>query len=420
MRIALQSILWYFLLAIFVFGLGGMIAFVLVSDAVRVETDYELLGRLYQTKRALRDGAPIRYINNSNVHVSVLDKDLQIQRDSFYQDTIIYLRRTGREESFRKLVAFQPINNQNYRIEIVDIIFEQEDILGVVSQIILRLFLFMSLAILIGSVLISIKLTNPFRSILLSIKNFSLKSNQPLDLPETNVYEFKKMNAFLEQMTDKARKDYQSLKEFTENASHELQTPIAIAKGKLELLEQDPSINTEQYQLIEATQHSLTKLSKLGNALSLLTKIENQEFITTAYTDFSEIVRKTSSLFKEIAQLQNVDLQAEIQPDVQLRVDAILADVLVTNLLKNAIQHNVPDGWVKLQLTKGKLIVQNSGEPLSVEPDALFTRFKKSNQTTGSLGLGLAIVKKICEVNGFTVAYKNEETLHQFEVVLDG
>jgi signal transduction histidine kinase len=219
-------------------------------------------------------------------------------------------------------------------------------------------------------------------------------------------------------MTSKARRDYQSLKEFTENASHEMQTPLAIAKGKLELLQQNINLDENQSKLLDDSQKALTKLSRLGQALSLLAKIENQEFTTQTNIDFSTIVTHTISLFEELATLKNIKLEYYLQPNIYVKMDTTLADVLVTNIIKNAIQHNIENGWIRVYLDQHKLEVINSGEELHLSPETLFLRFKKSNQSKGSLGLGLAIVKKICEVNQLQVQYNYNDQTHSVQILL--
>ncbi|NJL77475.1 MAG: HAMP domain-containing histidine kinase [Saprospiraceae bacterium] len=245
-----------------------------------------------------------------------------------------------------------------------------------------------------------------------------MKSDKPMNLPQSNIFEFKQLNAFLVRMTSKARRDYQSLKEFTENASHEIQTPLAVAKGKLELLQQSNNLDESQSELLDASQKALTKISRLGQALSLLAKIDNQEFTAQHTIDFSTIVAHTLGIFEEIAALKGVTLETKIQTDVRVKMDATLADILVTNLVKNAIQHNTENGWIRIHLDEHQFEVTNSGEELHFPPDQLFMRFKKSNQSKGSLGLGLAIVKKICDVSQVQVQYDYADRVHKITVAL--
>jgi signal transduction histidine kinase len=415
MRLISKALLWYLLLAVVVFGLGGIITFVLVKDAVEKETDYELSRNLRQIQRAIEKGQPTDLLENEMVKIYPLNQ-APVEEDRFYSDTLVYHARTERMENFRKLVAFRNVEERPYKIEIIDIYFEQDDIIEVVSQILLRLFVIFSLVLLLGSFLISRFIFRPFEELLASIDRWSLKSNTPLKIPKTSTKELQKLNEFLKRMTNKARHDYQSLKEFTENASHEMQTPLAIAKGKLEILQEDPSLTVEQLQLIQSAQFSLDKLSKLGKALTLLTKIENLEFETTDHTNISEVAQRISRQFEELANMKGLRLQKHIHPDVKLQIDPLLADIMITNLLKNALQHNIKDGRIEIELDEHQLCVKNTGPEPQGPMDELFKRFKKSNGSNGTLGLGLAIVKKIGDVHQMKVEYNFEEGLHKVKV----
>ncbi|NJK84203.1 MAG: sensor histidine kinase [Saprospiraceae bacterium] len=162
----------------------------------------------------------------------------------------------------------------------------------------------------------------------------------------------------------------------------------------------------------------MSKLSKLSSALALLAKIENQEFVAQQTIDFSEVVAHNVALFSEIAELKDLSIEADIAPAIQLNMDSALADILVANLLKNAIQHNVDEGWIKISLTPHQLLLENTGKPLTTTPETLFVRFRKNNQSSASLGLGLAIVKKIADLNGLTIDYQQEANIHRITISL--
>lgn len=384
----------------------------MVRTVVNRETDYEL----QQTLREIRNAAAFEngldiYNERNSVSIRAFPKGHVIKPDTILKDTFIYLKRTDRVEGFRKLITNTQLEDQFYHIEISEIIIEEGDIISVVSWIIIRLFLFLTAALLIGNFLISKNLFRPFEHLLKSLDKFRIKTNEPLSTMDTKTQEFQRLNQFAEEMTNKARLDYQNLKEFSENASHEMQTPIAIAQGKLELLLESPDLTEGQLSLVHTTQQSINKISRLGQALTLLTKIDNEEFNRKESIDFSKIVATNVQNFAELAQMQGITLEKKLDQGVQIQIDPVLADILITNLLKNSLQHNLPEGWVKVRLTEEYFEVKNSGEPPKLPTEQLFQRFKKNNQSKGTLGLGLAIVKRICEVNGCEVeySYANEE-----------
>ena len=234
-------------------------------------------------------------------------------------------------------------------------------------------------------------------------------------MTHTRTYEFKELNQFLEKMTNKALDDYRSLKEFSENASHELQTPLAIIRGKLELL-METRIDEKQASLIEGIQNAVQKLSAVNQSLILLTKLENQEYPVKEKMNFSHFVKGEIESFRELIEMKSLSLTTKIEPEVYLNLNPVLADILFTNLFTNAIRHNLMNGSIDVTLSSSGLSVKNTGDPPKVATQELFKRFKKDKQSSESTGLGLAIVKQICDLNNFTAGYEYTSGLHELSI----
>ena len=416
MRLITKTTLLFLVLALIVFGIGGIVIYKGVQKEVARETDYALRYHLKVIVEGVEAGKPIEDYLGHKVRIQQLDGTPVEESKPVFTDTMAMHPQLDRMEIHRKLTVVKPLKGINYRIEIMDVFIETGDVFDGVVKIMTRLFLVLSVVLVLFSFLISRQVFKPFQESLRRIANFNLNSNKQLEMPQTSIKEFKDLNQFVTEMTDKARKDYLSLKEFSENASHEMQTPIAIAKGKLEILLESNELQPEQFQLIESAQQALSRLSKLGQALSLLTKIENKEFSNAASIDFSDVVNETASNFKEIVELKGLKMNKEVQSGVLLPIDSALADILVANLLKNAVQHNIENGWIQIDLNENQLSVKNSGLPPTVPTEELFNRFRKSRQASSSLGLGLAIVQKICEANDFKINYTFVDGTHQLVV----
>lgn len=414
MRLIIKTTLLYLILAMLVFGIGGVVIHSMVKREVQKETDWALMSNLRLLVQSIEEGKPVDALQNRKVSIEQLGNVAVIEAAPVMSDTLVM--HLDRLEPFRQLTTIKAIQGEAYRFRLMDVFIESEDMYEGVVRTMTWLYLGLGLVLLIFGFLLSRWLFKPFDLILKKIEDFNLKSEKPLDLPPSSTMEFNLLRQFIGNMTTKATKDYLTLKEFSENASHEMQTPIAVAQGKLELLQESPKLQTEELQLLQSAQSSLQKLSKLGQALSLLTKIENKEFSTLESIDFSKLVNKVWNTFDELAALKNIAAQSIIEPNIRLQIDPALADILVSNLLKNAIQHNQENGWIKLELEKSHLKVSNPGLPPSVPTNQLFERFRKNNQSGGSLGLGLAIVKKICDVNDLTVAYRFVEGVHEVEI----
>jgi signal transduction histidine kinase len=417
MNLITKTTLFYLLVAVLVFGAGGWITYHLVKQEVTKETDFALYDEVDEVAEDVRSGVPIEVLRRGKVDIVHLGDNLGL--DTFYRfsDTLgPHPYREGEMENYRKIERIKAIDSSYYRISITDVFIESDDIYEVVVEIMWRLFLILGVSMLVASLLLTRWLLDPFQRILNSIRSFDLRQKEPLELPQTSTKEFRQLNAFVGAMAQRARQDFNSVKEFSENASHEMQTPLAIARGKLELLTETEPLNEEQLRLINDTQQSLRRLSKLGNALLLLTKIDNQEFRPREPIDFSERVNECLDNFEELAMLRGLPLQREIQPAVMLSIEPTLADVLIANLVRNAIRHNIEEGSIEVKLDEQQLSIRNTGQVPTIATEDLFDRFQKSQQSQNSLGLGLAIVKKICEANRLGVHYTFEGGWHKISV----
>lgn len=412
MRLLTKATLLFLIVALLVFGVGGIITYQMVVQEVQMETDYYLSETFKATVKAIEAGKAIEALDNEKVIITPLSGNNWPDTMAHYKDTIAEHFNLHRLEPHRNLTRIKEINNTFYRISITDVLIELDDMYEGVIGVLSRLFLFLSASVILGSILISRWLFQPFTQLLDRLSKFNLNDATGLKVPETSTREFRQLNSFLLKMTEKAQVDYSSLKEFTENASHEMQTPIAIAKGKLELMLETPELDEEQVGLIQGAYQAISRLSSIGNSLTLLSKIENLEFSATKSINFSELVENSIQYYQELAELKEIKLASDITPEVKLPIENSLGEIMVSNLIKNAIQHNNPNGWIKINLTPEYLSVKNSGSQPSVDPSRLFDRFRKGNQSGGSLGLGLSIVKKIAEASNWSVTYDYKEETH--------
>ncbi len=403
MSLISKTVLWILLISILVFGIGGVVAYNLIKKEIQIETDYHLRTQLSTLEKQIANGADYRQLLSDRIFINqtgIAGVDTVI-----IQDTLAKHPQIGTMESFRKLVALKSIDDTPYSFTIIDVIVEESDIYDSTVGIITRLFIMLALAVIIGGFFISKFLLSPFNGILQAIDTFQINQKEPLHLPDTKTREFSRLNQFLSRMTEHIKTEYQTLKTFSENASHEMQTPLAIALGKLDLLMDDNSLTESQFQNVQSAQLALKRLSTLGKSLSLLTKIENQEFDPNAQVDFSTLVKDTIENFKELYAMNDITLQTNVQPGVKINMDKKLGVILLNNLFGNSLKHNDKNGFVRLDLNSSRLSIENSGSPPPHNPDLLFHRFIKNPEKEDSTGLGLAIVKEICDFYELTITY---------------
>ncbi|GAA0890748.1 HAMP domain-containing sensor histidine kinase [Fulvivirga kasyanovii] len=416
MKLIFKITLLYLLISLVVFLIGGIITHQIIMREV-----------IYEEQRFLRERLDfaIRMIERRKLHKPFERDKIKIiplgtrgeETEIAFSDTVVMHSTLQRMEPHNKLDVVKKVGQQYYKITLYDLIVEEDDIAEGVNEALVKVYLLLLVVVLILSWVASAFLLKPFNITLDHIKNFSLRKNNPIKYKKSNTKEFDKLNKFVEEMTEKIQTDYQSLKEFTENASHEMQTPLSIANGKLELLMESDNLTDEQVALIVSAQGSVQRLSRMGKALSLLTKIENKEFESTEEINLSELLLKLLFDFKELADLKSIKIESEIQEHVKVNMDSTLAAIMVTNLLQNAIRHNYEEGRIHVVLTHTRLSISNTGGALKSDPGSLFERFKKDNQSKESVGLGLSIVKKICEVSSFDISYQYQEPDHTIEVI---
>jgi signal transduction histidine kinase len=273
------------------------------------------------------------------------------------------------------------------------------------------------IVVIIFNWIISRNLWAPFRRSLQKIRNTELSKIQTVHFEKTNTKEFNELNSSLNELRDKIYQDYINMKEFTENAAHEMQTPIAVVRGKLELLLQDHNLNEGQLQSVAEAAEVLNRLGKLNEGLLLLAKIENNQYESVELISLAGITKKYLQLFDELVQDKRLTVETDFKEDFNIRLHSVLADSLVANLLGNAIKYNYKGGTIKIETGKGKYTISNTSQRGPIASNKLFMRFNTSKEGgESSNGLGLAIVKKIADANGLQLHYHAKNGIHCFEL----
>ena len=259
------------------------------------------------------------------------------------------------------------------------------------------------------------KIWKPFYQTLEKLTAFKISGPLP-QLPSTEIDEFRLLNTTLDNLLKKAAADYRHNKEFGENASHELQTHLAIIRANTEKLineNRDSEIPGE----LEKIYSAVTALSQIQKSLLLLGKIGNQEFCNLVKTDLKTTVEQSLETFREAIEIREIKVTSVLD-DCVVTTDPGLAGILVNNLLKNAVKYNVQGGFIQIGLNKNELEISNSGQPFAGNPETMLKRFEKGKD--GNIGIGLAIVKQICGLYNFGVSYTvSDEAVHTVKVVFN-
>jgi signal transduction histidine kinase len=212
------------------------------------------------------------------------------------------------------------------------------------------------------------------------------------------------------------RNDYLSLKEYNENAAHEIQTPLAIIRSKLEILMQRKELKKESINLIESINEATTRLFKLNQGLLLISKIDNFYFQEGKEISLKQIIGNSIIHYKEIMQLKKITVEMEANDPAIVKMNEILAEVLISNLISNAVRYNIDRGYIKCLINNRYLTISNSGVPLKTDPELLFRRFHKTSENPQSVGLGLSIVKKIADTYKMKITYTCTGNIHELRL----
>lgn len=328
----------------------------------------------------------------------------------------IYNKKEDEEEPFRRIDFLVTQNAQNYIATVKKSEQETEDIVRLILTITFLVIAVLLLVLFITNRFLLDKLWKPFHHTLNQLKQFNLYSKNEIMPQPTNVDEFKELNETAILLTQKVKNDYDSLKSFTGNASHEIQTPLAIIKNKIELLFQSEHLDESQINIIHSLNDAASRLSRLNQSLLLLTKIENRQFEQTQEINLSSVLKKCIENFHEAAELKDINIEKNIKENIFVEMNDSLAEIVISNILINAIKHNYEGGNIKVNLDEHSLIVSNTGYAPKLKPAELFERFKKDSSSQDSLGLGLSIVKTICDIYRFIPIYIFKDRRHVLKI----
>jgi signal transduction histidine kinase len=339
------------------------------------------------------------------------------KRIEYYNDTIAYDRDAEGFVPCRHLaVRDHDQQGRGYVIHIYKPLSETRKLIVEILVITAVVFVLLLLVLVVVNYFVARRAWIPFYRTLRTLNDYDINKDIPLVLTPSRIHEFTRLNQALERMSKKIRRDFMNLKEFNENAAHELQTPLAVIRTKLDLLIQDGSLSEEQLELIGSVYDSVTRMSKLNQGLLLISKIDNNQFSQDGDVRFSALFDLALQHMAEFIDHRRLTVTSTYREEKPVMMDMALAEILVNNLLSNAIRYNIDGGTISITVHGRCLEITNTGVPLHTDPESLFERFRKDGRWSDSVGLGLAIVKKIAEHYGMTASYRCAGNLHTLNI----
>jgi len=403
---------YYFIYTVLLLLVGGVTFYYVMSYVIRDQVKETLENELaYFEKQAQDDEKLLKPTQDLEFSLSRSNRSNVVADE--VKDTLIQEVDEDEMAPFLQLTAYRNIHDKSYTIVVRESLIESDEILFGTSITMIVLLALILLGMLLINNYLSGKLWKPFYTTLNKLKQFNLNGQDDIALKHSGIEEFDELNAVLSKMTEKIKKDYKSLKQFSENASHEIQTPIAIIKSHVDRLMQ--SVKEEKaLQDVHKIEQASNRISKINQALLLLTRIENRQFSLMENVDINTITKQCLEDFDELIKARDlkVSLHAEDATTI-IKANQSLIQVMISNLINNAIKHNIPDGSINILIQNQQMMFENTGKPLVSDPTQLFERFAKADQSADSTGLGLSIIKQICEVTGFDITYIHSGNMHQ-------
>jgi two-component system sensor histidine kinase QseC len=399
---------------LFIFLGGSMGFYFMLKSTAEKELNAELHATLRSVLEAVGEDPSSFSEFQIPGHISVKRVEADVSSSPVMQDTVLYTESDGMYRRFRMLHSVVEHGGDHLRVQVYKSMIASDELIERILLIAISIILlYIVFLYLINRVMFE-RIWSDFFKTVHALESYDVNSEEQLNFTESEIMEFNLLNQTLNQMMRRIRADYENVKEFTGNVSHEIQTPLSVIRMKCELLLQTAPLSEEQATLIRDIQRSNSGLSRLNRTLVLLTKIENHQFTHLEAVSIPARLRHHLDEFSSLFELKDIRFSLEEEGDFHLQADPMLIDVLLVNLVKNAIDHNQKGGQVQVKISRNQLLIANSSATGDLSDEPIFNRYKQVNRKAGTFGLGLSLVKLITDLYHMQIAYEFKQGLHQF------
>ncbi|WP_164974138.1 sensor histidine kinase [Filimonas effusa] len=375
----------------------------------------EMLEQLdLQADMIVNELAQGRYVNYPLVEIDKINRISETPKIT--GDTLVFDYVTKEHEDFKYLKVERKIGSQPYRIKVMIIYIGWHKYYQVIFFLLSIAAVLMALAGVLLNYVLSKKLWKPFFFNLKQLNSYTLSRPGRVHFEPSHIREFNELRYALEELTERSRREYLALKEFAENASHEMQTPLGIIQSKLDRMTQ-MVVDADMAGYIVQSKAAVERLRRTIKGLLFLAKLENDSYADKESVSVGYMLRSQFGQMEELFWGKNIMVDLRIE-EAEIVVNRFLLETVVSNLLANALHYTPRDGRLNVVLHENEMIFINTGLPLTFPPELIFDRFKKGEQHSQSTGLGLAIVRQICMLNGWKINYSYSSGNHSFKIAL--
>ncbi|MGF7024312.1 sensor histidine kinase [Sphingobacterium sp. HSC-15S19] len=423
MRLANQTLKYLSISVLVVIALWSTVFYLFMLEVIHDNIDEELENQkrlIIQELSSNPTVAPDLEFGINNYKVRQISEEQALKMQNVYKDTMLYMQDDDDPEPelepVRMLTTAFEHQGHYYELSIINSMIEESDLIKNLFYSVVILFVLLVISIVSINKVVIERLWGPLYTFLDQLTRFRLGKTKEKPTMDTQIQEFKDLKLAVATLIRHNEESYEQQKQFIGNASHELQTPLAIMINKLEIMAETEGLNQEQSETVAAVLATAERLVRLNKSLLLLSKIENKQFLHNEDLSFNTLVLNIVTEFEAIAEFKQIKINVVQEDQLSVQMDSALANIVVSNLLRNALFHNRLGGEVSIHITNKGLTVSNTSTHAALDAKLVFTRFYRSDAASKGTGLGLAIVQAICHLYGFVIVYRYENNQHSFQL----
>jgi signal transduction histidine kinase len=402
------------IISVFVLLVSGLVYYLIINHIARQQLDSDLSEEIGEVMTYINLNQRLPKPFEFDEDVISFAKTKLSSYDTRFFDAPYKNPNEKNVEAGRAVSGLVKVSGQNYIVTIVESRENTEYLIQIISGITLVLTAISLVILIVTNRYVLNGLWKPFYYLLHQLQKFNIADTRKIEPIQSAVDEFNDLSDAVSKMSSRVSVDYEGLKAFTENASHEILTPLAIITSKLDMLIQDERLSADHYAQITDIYSAANRLSRLNQSLLLLVKIDNHLLQDTEVINIKAVILDKVQQFQEMIHDKNIGLVYDLEA-LEINASGYLIEVLINNLFSNAIRHNRNSGSIRINLTSDALRFENTGDKSPLNPDDVFERFYKGSSSDGT-GLGLAIAKNICTLYRFAITYHYQTGMHCFVV----